>query len=378
MSRERILIRYALPALIIVSLVLYLGLRNRDRLLYDLPQLAEMAVAEVDRVEIVKGDRLVAVRKQGDGWLLEPDEFPAATAQVDTMVRALASLEITDLVSEHSAYSRFELDPESALRVTAYRGDTVLRTVELGKEARTYQHTYVKVEGDSRVYQAEGDLGNYFPVVGDVLRDKLVLKVDIDTVGEIVARSPGEELVLRKRPAPGGGRRSRLGDRRRRRVELGQGGGVAAAARQSEHVPLRRRAAGARQRGTGADPEDRGGRHPHGDRVRPLRKQLPGHLIRLRLPVPAVRVDGERLPGGVHDRRSARGIAGRPCASSRSAPPASSWRRVRRRRRGCRPARRATSTGRWTAIPRQVAAPGPSGRGWRAWRRRTMAPGASA
>ena len=111
MSRERILIRYALPALIIVSLVLYLGLRNRDRLLYDLPQLPEMAVAEVDRVEIVKGDRLVAVRKQGDGWLLEPDEFPAATAQVDTMVRALASLEITDLVSEHSAYSRFELDP---------------------------------------------------------------------------------------------------------------------------------------------------------------------------------------------------------------------------------------------------------------------------
>ena len=201
MSRERILIRYALPALIIVSLVLYLGLRNRDRLLYDLPQLPEMAVAEVDRVEIVKGDRLVAVRKQGDGWLLEPDEFPAATAQVDTMVRALASLEITDLVSEHSAYSRFELDPESALRITAFRGGTVLRTVELGKEARTYQHTYVKVEGDPRVYQAAGDLGNYFPVVGDVLRDKLVLKVDIDTVGEIVARSPGEELVLRKRPA---------------------------------------------------------------------------------------------------------------------------------------------------------------------------------
>ena len=55
-------------------------------------------------------------------------------------------------------------------------------------------------EGDKRVYQAEGDLGNYFPVVGDVLRDKLVLQVDIETVGEIVARSPGEELVLRKRP----------------------------------------------------------------------------------------------------------------------------------------------------------------------------------
>ena len=200
MSLERILIRYALPALIIVSLALYLGLRNRDRLLYDLPQLPEMAAEEVDRFEIVKGSQRVAVRKQGDDWLLEPGDFPAATAQVDTMVRALATLRITDLVSEHAAYSRFELDPESALRVTAFGSGAVLRTVELGKEARTYQHTYVKVEGDRRVYQAEGDLGNYFPVVGDVLRDKLVLQVDIDTVGEIVARSPGEELVLRKRP----------------------------------------------------------------------------------------------------------------------------------------------------------------------------------
>ena len=305
MSRERILIRYALPALIIVSLVLYLGLRNRDRLLYDLPQLPEMAVAEVDRVEIVKGDRLVAVRKQGDGWLLEPDEFPAATAQVDTMVRALASLEITDLVSEHSAYSRFELDPESALRITAFRGDTVLRTVELGKEARTYQHTYVKVEGDPRVYQAAGDLGNYFPVVGDVLRDKLVLKVDIDTVGEIVARSPGEELVLRKRPA--------LEEGAAPDWVTADGGEwnsakVAESLQRLANLSTFRFAAGPPAPGnevSGAHPEDRGRRHPHGDRVRPLRKQLPGHLIRLRLPVPAVCVDGQRLPGSVHHCRPA-------------------------------------------------------------------------
>jgi len=201
LTLERVLTRYALPALIIVGMVLYLGLRNRDRLLYELPQLPELAVAEVDRVEVTKGERTMAVRREGDAWVLEPEDFPAAAPQVDTMLRMLADIRVTDLVSEYAAYSRFELDPDSALRVTAYGGGEVLRTVEIGKEARTYQHTYVKLEGDRRVYQAAGDLGNYFPVTSDVLRDKLVLTVDAATVGEIVARSPGEELVLRKRPS---------------------------------------------------------------------------------------------------------------------------------------------------------------------------------
>jgi hypothetical protein len=201
LSVKRLLTHYVLPALIIVGLLLYLGLRNRDRLLYELPQLPELVVADVDRIEIAKGERGTSVRREGEAWVLEPGDFPAAGQQVDTMMRMLAAIRVTDLVSEHAAYSRFELDPDSALRVTAYQGDKVLRTIEIGKEARTYQHTYVKLEGDRRVYQAEGDLGNYFPVVGDVLRDKLVLTVDVETVGEIVARSPGEELVLRKRPS---------------------------------------------------------------------------------------------------------------------------------------------------------------------------------
>lgn len=202
LTPERVLTRYVLPALVIAGLLLYLGLRNRDRLLYELPQLGELVAAEVDRVEVIKGESSLTVRRAGDGWVLEPEEYPAAAQQVDTMVRMLADVQVTDLVSEYAAYSRFELDPESALRVTAYRGDEVLRTIEIGKEARTYQHTYVKLEGDRRVYQAAGDLGNYFPLVADALRDKLVLTVDAETVGRITARSPGEELVLRKRPSP--------------------------------------------------------------------------------------------------------------------------------------------------------------------------------
>ena len=250
-------------------MLLYLGLRNRDRLLYELPQLPELVVADVDRIEIAKGERGTAVRREGEEWVLEPGDFPAAGQQVDTMVRMLADIRVTDLVSEHAAYSRFELDPDSALRVTAYQGDTVLRTIEIGKEARTYQHTYVKLEGDRRVYQAEGDLGNYFPVVGDVLRDKLVLTVDVETVGEIVARSPGEELVLRKRPsleedaAPDWvtAEGAEWGHR--------QGQRVAAAARQPQHLPLRRGAAGRGRRGAGADLQHRGGRQPYAAGVRP-------------------------------------------------------------------------------------------------------------
>lgn len=199
MSLWRLSTRYLLPALIIVGLLLYLGVRNRDRLLYELPQLTEFEVNDVDQITVSKGEASVTVKRVGDNWIIRPKDFPASTQQVDTMLDALARIRVTDLVSENAAYSRFELDPNSAVNVTAYQGTDVLRTIGIGKEARTYQHSYVMLEGDRRVYQAEGNLRNFFPVSSDVLRDKRVLSLNAGKVGEIVTRSPYEELTLKKR-----------------------------------------------------------------------------------------------------------------------------------------------------------------------------------
>ena len=202
MSAARLLTRFLLPALIIVALALFLALRDRDRVLYELPQLEPFAVAEVDRLEISRASLGVAVNRTGDGWVTKPGEFPADRVQVRAMLEALAQIQVTDLISQYGAYGRFELDPEAALRVTAYRGEQVVRTIEIGKRAGTFQHTYVKLAGDRRVYQAKGDLQETFPFGLDALRDKVVLSFDAASVNAIVSRTPDEVVALQRQPAP--------------------------------------------------------------------------------------------------------------------------------------------------------------------------------
>ena len=201
MTARILITNFVLPAVIIVAVSLYLTFRNTDRLLYDLPQLEKYSTSQVSMIKITKGDNELVVTRKDDGWVLGSNEYPAAPAQVDAMLNTLVNINITDLVSETSTYSRFELDPESVLRVITYKDGSIIQAIDIGKEARTYQHTYVRIENDSNVYQAEGNLGNTFPVTADALRDKIVLVFDPALVSQINVRTLTEELTLDKRPS---------------------------------------------------------------------------------------------------------------------------------------------------------------------------------
>jgi hypothetical protein len=201
MPVRQLLTRFLLPALIIVGLVLFQTLRERDRVLYELPQIEAFAAADADRVELSRGGRGIIVHRTDAGWVLEPGDFPADGVLMNTLLETLAQIRPTDLISQYGAYGRFELDPESALRVSAYQGEELLRTIDVGKQAGTRQHTYVRLAGDPRVYQARGNLAERFPFGPDALRDKVVLTFEPATVVGIVARSPGEVLALQRLPA---------------------------------------------------------------------------------------------------------------------------------------------------------------------------------
>ena len=201
MTTRILITNFILPAVIIVAVSLYLTFRNTDRLLYELPQLEKYSISQVSMIKITKGDNELVVTRKDDGWVLGSNEYPAALAQVDAMLNTLVNINITDLVSETSTYSRFELDPESVLRVITYKDGSVIQSIDIGKEARTYQHTYVRLENDSNVYQAEGNLGNTFPVTAEALRDKIVLVFDPALVSQINVRTLTEELILKKRPS---------------------------------------------------------------------------------------------------------------------------------------------------------------------------------
>ena len=193
----RVLLRYALPLAMIALLSVYLITRGDDRLQYELPTLPTISATAIDRVEVARGDARVALERTGDGWLIEGPGFPADPSAVRAMVQAAANLRLTDLIAGEPTYGRYGLDEREAFTVTFLEGSTTRRVLGVGKRAPTYSHTYVLIDDDPRVYQANGDLTRVFSTQVEVLRDRSILSFEPGDIASIVVTTAGgatEEL----------------------------------------------------------------------------------------------------------------------------------------------------------------------------------------
>ena len=170
-------LEYVILALVIAGLSAYLLLHKEGRVHYTLPALEKIADKEITRM-VIRGDgREIAVERKAGTWTVGPEKYRADRERVESLVRAVAEVKLTDLVSESKSYKPYGLDPDQAVEVTVYRGDKAARTLWIGKTASTFRHTFVRVGDDPRVYHAEGNLKDRFHTSVDQLRDKVVLRV---------------------------------------------------------------------------------------------------------------------------------------------------------------------------------------------------------
>ncbi len=198
----RALLRYALPLAVIASLSIYLAARRDDRLHYELPALPPMAAAAVDRVEVERGDARAVLRRTDEGWLIDGPGFAAEPSIVEGMVRAAATLRLTDLIAGEPTYGRYGLGEAEAVTATFLEGTSRLRVLGIGKRAPTYSHTYVLIDDDPRVYQAAGDLTRAFSAQVSVLRDRTILRFEPSDVAVIAVRTAGGVVELRRGVPP--------------------------------------------------------------------------------------------------------------------------------------------------------------------------------
>lgn len=198
----RALLRYGLPLAVIAALSVYLAARRDDRLQYELPALPPMTAAAVDRVEVTRGDTRVALRRTDDGWLIEGPGYAAEPSIVDGMVRAAATLRLTDLIAGEPTYGRYGLGGAEAVAATFLEGAGTVRALRIGKRAPTYSHTYVLIDDDPRVYQAAGDLTRAFPAQESVFRDRTILRFEPSEVAAITVTRAGGAVELRRGVPP--------------------------------------------------------------------------------------------------------------------------------------------------------------------------------
>jgi len=187
---------YLILAMVILALSLYLILRNPDRTHYRLPNVPDISKADISKIEISKPEATIVLNKKDDTWHIAPEGYPADTAKVKSMLDVITKLTVTALVSESKNYGRYDLDDNKKIAVRAWTSDTLTRDFEMGKAAASYQHTFVKLAGDDRIYHARGNFRGKFDQTVDKLRDQTVLSFNQKEIQQINITQGGKAMAL--------------------------------------------------------------------------------------------------------------------------------------------------------------------------------------
>jgi hypothetical protein len=193
---------YIILGVVIVALLLYLVLRNPNRLNYQIPGLPSIIKADISRIDITKAGATIRLEKKDSQWLIQPQGFSSDQAKTNAMVDAIFNLHLTALVSESKNYSPYGLDKENEIMVKAYKNEQLLREFSVGNAASTYNHTYIKLANDPRVFHARNSFRNNFDQKIDALRDKTVLKFDKNEISAIEISRAAEKILFSKNVKP--------------------------------------------------------------------------------------------------------------------------------------------------------------------------------
>ncbi len=192
---------YIILGLIIVAAVGYLFWRKTNVTHYKLPALAPVAAKGITKIEIDKGKRSVTLERKDGKWFVGPMAFRADKGKVNDMLNDLKQIMLTAMVSDTKHYQRYGLGEKTRLHVRAWAKDRLVRDLDVGKAASGYQHTFVKLPDDFRVYHAQGNFRYDFSQDINALRDMTVLAFDQNKItGMTLTRGEKSLRLVKKKP----------------------------------------------------------------------------------------------------------------------------------------------------------------------------------
>lgn len=190
---------YLILLLIIAALSIYVGMRSRNQTHYELPQVAQVDSQKINRLVITKDNQPVEIDKKDDKWYVGPKAYMADSIKVKNMVKAAADLTLTDLISESGNYERYDLTDDQKINVQAFADTDKVRDFDVGKTSPTYQHTFARLAGDPKVYDARGHLNTTFNNTADDLRDLTVLEFEKNDITSLVVQKGTQSFTLAKK-----------------------------------------------------------------------------------------------------------------------------------------------------------------------------------
>lgn len=192
---------------ILISVVIVLGLYllisgNRNKLSYDIPKLEKAPVETITKIEISQAEKKIILDHEDDKWKITSHAYPADPTKMKDMLEVIQDLTLTELAAEKKDYQRYELDDEKKITVKVYVEEDLVREFDIGKTSSTYNHTFVRLSEDTRVFYARGSFRSKFEHGIMDLRDKAVLTFDKNEATEIKITKDEQTLMFAKKVIP--------------------------------------------------------------------------------------------------------------------------------------------------------------------------------
>ena len=171
--------------ILIVVLSTYLMVNKRDRSLYELPDLKPIMTSKISKMTIDSSEGTIVFIRKAGAWVVNEEAYPGDEDSIDRVADIVAKLRLTTLISESKNYGRYDLDPEHAIAIKAWEGDTLVREFQVGKAVPGHRQTFVKLADDHRVYHAGEGFRNKVQGKVDMFRDKTVMSFESDQIQQL-------------------------------------------------------------------------------------------------------------------------------------------------------------------------------------------------
>ena len=164
----------------------------------DVEKLDEIRIKRHEGLGDKKEPESYTLKKADGTWAMaEPVKYPVVQNSVETMTRALGELRVIDVISEKaSAHGKFEVDDASGIDVTVLGGGSELLHVIVGASSNGV--TFIRYPDKNEVYRMKGSFKYNFDRSIKSLREKTIIKADVENVKTATFGSGDEALVLEK------------------------------------------------------------------------------------------------------------------------------------------------------------------------------------
>lgn len=162
---KKIVLLSAIAALLVIY-ILQLSFTGRNKV-------KVIATEEaIDFVLIDNNGKKLSISKNGDNWYVGEEKFPCQLNRANGIVNAINEIKVLGTVASGAADDNDRYGFDNAIKVDAYCGEKLLRSVVIGKNTATGSQCYVRIDGKSAVSLVQGALRSTFETTADEIKEK--------------------------------------------------------------------------------------------------------------------------------------------------------------------------------------------------------------